>query len=95
MKIDIISDDSLIIPEYIIDLKNRSKTNKLIEHYEKLKVQSCKKKNNIVNIRENKKFKKKTYRKKGFIKKLNNYADGEDGLIMVLNTLLCKIVLYQ
>ena len=37
MKIDIISDTKLIIPEYIIDLKNKSKkTIELIEHYEKL-----------------------------------------------------------
>jgi len=71
MKIDIISDNSLIIPEYIIDLKNRSKkTIELIEHYEKLKsLELQKKEDNIVNIRENKKFKKKTYRKKKFFKK--------------------------
>merc|ERR1711880_39886 len=38
MKIDIISDNSLIIPEYIIDIKNKSKkTLELIEYYEKLK----------------------------------------------------------
>ena len=38
MKIDIISDNSLIIPEYIIDIKNKSKkTIELIEYYEKLK----------------------------------------------------------
>ncbi len=38
MKIDIISDNSLIIPEYIIDIKNKSKkTLELIEHFEKLK----------------------------------------------------------
>ena len=52
MKIDIISDNSLIIPEYIIDLKNRSKkTIELIEHFEKLKsLELQKKENNIVNI---------------------------------------------
>ena len=33
MKIDIITDNSLIIPEYIIDLKNKSKkTIELVEH---------------------------------------------------------------
>ena len=71
MKIDIISENSLIIPEYIIDLKNRSKkTIELIEHYEKLKsLELQKKENNIINIQENKKFKKKTYRKKRFYKK--------------------------
>src|SRR5210317_2060565 len=38
MKIDIITDNSLIIPEYIIDLKNKSnKTIEIIEHHEKLK----------------------------------------------------------
>ena len=38
MKIDIITDNSLIIPEYIIDIKNKSKkTIELVEHYEKLK----------------------------------------------------------
>ena len=38
MKIDIVSDNSLIIPEYIIDIKNRSKkTIEKIENYQKLK----------------------------------------------------------
>ena len=38
MKIDIISDNNLIIPEYIIDLKNKSKkTIEKIEKFEKLK----------------------------------------------------------
>ena len=38
MKIDIITDNNLIIPEYIIDIKNKSKkTIELIEHFEKLK----------------------------------------------------------
>ena len=38
MKIDIISDNSLIIPEYKIDIKNKSKkTIELVEYYEKLK----------------------------------------------------------
>ena len=38
IKIDIISENTLIIPEYIIDLKNKSKkTLELVEHYEKLK----------------------------------------------------------
>ena len=37
-KIDIITDNNLIIPEYIIDIKNKSKkTLELIEHFEKLK----------------------------------------------------------
>ena len=38
MKLDIISDNSLIIPEYIINVQNKSKkTIELVEYYEKLK----------------------------------------------------------
>ena len=38
MKIDIITENSLIIPEYIIDIKNKSKkTIEVLEHFEKLK----------------------------------------------------------
>ena len=38
MKIEIITDNNLIIPEYIIDLKNKSKkTIELVEYFEKLK----------------------------------------------------------
>ena len=72
MKIDIISDTKLIIPEYIIDLKNKSKkTIELIEHYEKLQSLELKsKKDNIINIKDKKKFKKKTLqKKKKFFKK--------------------------
>ncbi len=71
MKIDIISDTKLIIPEYIIDLKNKSKkTIELIEHYEKLQSLELKsKKDNIINIKDKKKFRKKPYRKKKFFKK--------------------------
>ena len=71
MKIDIITDNSLIIPEYIIDLKNKSKkTIELIEHFEKLKsLELQKKESNIIDIKENKKFKKKPFRKKKFYKK--------------------------
>ena len=48
MKIDIISDRNLIIPEYIIDLKNKSKkTIELIEHHEKLKSLEKQKKETI------------------------------------------------
>ena len=61
MKIDIITDNKLIIPEYIIDMKNKSmKTIELIEQFEKLK-----------NI-ELKNFKEKNSEEKGkktFIKK--------------------------
>ncbi len=73
MKIDIITDNNLIIPEYIIDLKNRSKkTIELIENYEKLKNLSKKSlENNIIDFKE-KKFKKKTYKRKKFFKKKLN-----------------------
>ena len=71
MKIDIITDNKLIIPEYIIDLKNKSKkTIELIEHYEKLKnLEQQIKESNIIELKEKKKFKKKSFRKKKFFKK--------------------------
>ncbi len=71
MKIDIISDNNLIIPEYIIDIKNKSKkTIELIEHFEKLKnLDQLIIRNNIIELKDKKKFKKKTYRKKKFYKK--------------------------
>jgi ribonuclease E len=67
IKIDIIADNSLIIPEYIIDLQNKTKkTIETVEHFEKLK-----------NLDEQKKdlkpfktsIKKKIYKKKPFFKK--------------------------
>ena len=71
MKIDIITDRSLIIPEYKIDLKNKSKkTIELIEHFEKLKnLELQKKESNVIDIKIKKKFKRKTTRKKIFHKK--------------------------
>tara|TARA_Y100000591_G_scaffold225894_1_gene196975 strand:- start:985 stop:2805 length:1821 start_codon:yes stop_codon:yes gene_type:complete len=71
MKIDIISDNSLIIPEYIIDVKNKSKkTIELVEHYEKLKnLDQQNKENKIINLKDKIKFKKKSFRKKKFFKK--------------------------
>ena len=67
MKIDIVSDNSLIIPEYIIDIKNKSKkTIELIEHFEKLQkleTSVMEKNNNPI------KMKRKTYKKKKFYKK--------------------------
>ena len=71
MKIDIISDNSLIIPEYIIDIKNKSKkTIELIEYYEKLKnLDIQNKENKISEKKENKKINKKTYKKKKYYKK--------------------------
>jgi len=67
IKIDIIADNSLIIPDYIIDLQNKTKkTIEIVEHLEKLK-----------NLEEQKKefksfegsIKKKPYKKKPFFKK--------------------------
>ena len=67
IKIDIISDNSLIIPEYIIDIKNKSKkTIELIEYFEKLKnLDVHLKEKSIKNI----KIRKKAYRKKNYYKK--------------------------
>ena len=72
MKIDIITDNTLIIPEYIIDLKNKTKkTIELVEHYEELKsLQQRKVELKIYDIKEKKKFsKKKNYKKKFYKKK--------------------------
>ena len=67
IKIDIVSDNSLIIPEYIIDIKNKSKkTIELIEYFEKLKnldIQLNEKNIKIIKKR------KKSYRKKNYYKK--------------------------
>ena len=70
VKIDIITENTLIIPEYIIDFKNKSKkTLELIEHYEKLSNLNLQKKDaKIINLRD-KKYKKKTYRKKRYFGK--------------------------
>ncbi len=66
-KIDIISDNNLIIPEYIIDIKNKSKKRiELIEYFEKLKnLDDLTKDKKIINIKK----RKKTYRKRKFYKK--------------------------
>ena len=73
MKIDIITDSSLIIPEYIIDIKNKSKkTLEVIKHIENLKnLHEQKKDNKVIDLKERKKFKRKTYnnKKKKFFKK--------------------------
>ena len=70
LKIDIISDLNLVIPEYIINIQNKSKkTTELIEYYEKLKnLDQSIKENKISDKKENKKFIKKTHKKK-FYKK--------------------------
>ena len=67
MTLDIISDNSLIIPEYIINVQNKSKkTIELVEYYEKLKnLDLQNKQDKIIKNKE-----KKTYKKKRFYKKL-------------------------
>ena len=71
IKIDIISDNSLIIPEYIINVKNKTnKTLELIENFKTLKnLEQQKKEGNVINIKDKKKFKKKTFKKKRYFKK--------------------------
>ncbi len=71
IKIDIISDNSLIIPEYIIDIRNKSKkTLELIEYYEKLKNLEIQNKEEKFSEKiENKKINKKKYNKKRYYKK--------------------------
>ena len=71
VKIDIITENTLIIPEYIIDVKNKSKkTIELVEHHEKLKNLSQQTtKDNVIEIKDKRKFKKKSFRKKKFYKK--------------------------
>ena len=73
IKIDIISDNSLIIPEYIINLQNKTKkTIETIEYFEKLKnLEEQKKESKSIEISKNKKpYKKKThFKKKKFYKK--------------------------
>ena len=71
MKIDIITDNTLIIPEYIIDLKNKSKkTIELAEYKEKLKnLEQQKIEGKIAETKVKKKFLKKKNYKKKFYKK--------------------------
>ncbi len=70
MTIDIITDNKLIIPEYIIDIKNKSKkTIELVEHFEKLKNLNKNFENKIIDFKEKKQFKKRNYKKKKFFKK--------------------------
>jgi len=69
IKIDIINDNSLVIPEYKIDFKNRNK--KTIEKIESLTkltpLKDLKKENNVYTL--NKAIKKNTFYKKKFYKK--------------------------
>ena len=65
------TDNNLIIPEYIINFKNKSKkTVELIEHFEKLKnLEQQKKEENVIEFKNKKKFKKKPFKRKKFFKK--------------------------
>lgn len=71
MTIDIVSDPTLIIPEYIINIQNKSKkTIELIEHFKKLKNLEIQiKEDKIVDKKEAKKFHKKPFKKKPYFKK--------------------------
>ena len=72
IKIDIIADNSLIIPEYIIDLQSKTKkTIEIVEHLEKLKnLEDQKKEVKSFEVPIQKKpYKKKTFFKKKFYKK--------------------------
>ena len=71
IKIDIIADNTLIIPEYIINLQNKSKkTIEIVEHFEKLKnLEDQKKEVKTYQISNNKKpLKKKPFFKRKFYK---------------------------
>ncbi|MDA9158238.1 Rne/Rng family ribonuclease [Candidatus Pelagibacter sp.] len=71
VKIDIVADSTLIIPEYIINLQNKSKkTIEIVEHFEKLKnLEDQKKEAKTYEISNNKKLlKKKPFFKKKFYK---------------------------
>jgi len=71
IKIDIIADNSLIIPEYIIDLQNKTKkTIETVEHIEKLKnlEEQKKESRSFESPIKKKPYKKKPYKKKFFKK---------------------------
>ena len=66
MKIDILTDNKLIIPEYIIDIKNKSmKTIELVEQFEKLKniEQKNSEEKDKKTFIKRKRYKKKFYKK--------------------------------
>lgn len=72
MTIDIITDNSLIIPEYKVDFQNKTKkTIEIAEHIEKLRNIDQQKKDLIdLEMKDNKKFVKKPFKKKKFFKKI-------------------------
>ena len=71
MTIDIVNDPKLIIPEYIINVQNKSKkTIELIENYKKLKNLELQiKDDKIIEKKDLKKFHKKPFKKKPNFKK--------------------------
>ena len=74
IKIDIIADNSLIIPEYIIDFQNkRKKTIEKTELFTKLKnledLENDAKNNNLNKIIKKVNFNKKKFYKKKYLKK--------------------------
>ena len=71
MTIDIVSDPTLIIPEYIINIQNKTKkTIELVEHFIKLKNLELQiKEDKIIENKDSKKFNKKPFKKKPFFKK--------------------------
>ena len=69
IKIDVIADNSLIVPDYIIDLQNKSKKIlERVESFKKLKslneIRIENKKTDSVKLNKKKKFFKKKYFKK-------------------------------
>jgi len=71
MTIDIVIDTTLIIPEYIINVQNKSKkTIELVEHFEKLKNMEIQiKEDNIVEKKKLKNFIKKILKRNLFLKR--------------------------
>ena len=72
IKIDIIADDKMIIPEYVIDLQNKTKkTIEVVKHIEKLKnlEEQEKEVKSLMELNKKKPYKKKSFYKKNFIKK--------------------------
>ena len=71
VKVEIIDDNSLIVPDYLINFKNKSKKIiKKIEHVSKLNnIENFNESNKNIDDREKNKFKKKKFYKKKFFKK--------------------------
>ena len=74
IKIEITSDNSLIVPDHIINFRNKSK--KIIDKIESItllkKIDVSKDSNNIIRVNnKNNKYKKKKFYKKKYYKKNN------------------------